>query len=156
MAGVMWRELTRRMINKTFDRWIAQNRRQIFSIRLEWPKIEFLCCLGGYRRTPPASSRPLDHTSTGYLRGRHLYSLALPDTERIGRGLILCQDRASIVGRAGFDHRVDNLQPGKTNCAACSRWLGDKKNKKKHTHTHTHIFPFFPTAEVREIFQLFF
>ena len=45
------------------------------------------------RRTPRATSRPLDHESTWYLRGRHLHSPALPDTNRVGRGLLLCRDR---------------------------------------------------------------
>ena len=69
--------------------------------------------LGGFRRTPPASSHALDSGSTWYFRGRHLYSLALPDTERVGRGLSLSRNRASTVARAGFDRRVDNLQPEK-------------------------------------------
>ena len=54
--------------------------------------------------------------------------MGMPDTERIGRGLSLCPDRASIVARAGFDHRVDILQPENTYGAACSRW--GEKNKK--------------------------
>ena len=58
--------------------------------------------LGEDRRTPRATSRLLDHGSTWYLRGRHLHSLALPDTKRVGRGLILCRDRRSIVAWAVF------------------------------------------------------
>ena len=56
--------------------------------------------LGGYRRTSPASSCPLQHGSTRFLRARHLYLLILPATKRVGRGLSLCRDRGSIVARA--------------------------------------------------------
>ena len=56
--------------------------------------------LGEKLRTPLASSRPLHHGSTGHLRGRHLPSLALPDTKRVDRGLRPCRDRRSSVARA--------------------------------------------------------
>ena len=52
--------------------------------------------LGEDRRTPRATSRPLDHGSTWYLWGRHLHSPALPDTKRVGRGLLLFRDRRLI------------------------------------------------------------
>ena len=92
------------------------------------------------RRTPWATSRPLDHGSTWYLGGRLLHSPALPDTNRVGRGLVLCRDRRPVVAWAIFDQRVDN-----------SKWkdrfrrvqqleqiilLIQKKNK--------HFFPCFP------------
>ena len=38
------------------------------------------------RWTPRATSRPLDHGSTWYIRGRRLHSPALPDTNRVGLG----------------------------------------------------------------------
>ena len=50
-------------------------------------------------------------------------------TKRVDRGLILCRDRRSIVARADFYQRVDNLQREETNCAACSRWKKRKKTK---------------------------
>ena len=70
--------------------------------------------------TPRATPRLLDHGSTRYLRGRHLHSLALPDTKRVGHGLIiLCRDRRSIVTKAVFDQRVHNFQLESTDM--CSR-----------------------------------
>ena len=70
------------------------------------------------RRTPRVTSRPLDHGSTWYLRGRHLHSPALPDTNRVGRGLIPRRGRRLIVAGAVFDQRVDNFQAGSTSSAA--------------------------------------
>ena len=91
--------------------------------------------LGQDRKAPRATSRPVDHWPTWYFRGRHLHSLALPDTKRVGYGLILCRDRRSIVTWAVFDQCVDNFQRKSTGSTACSRM-----NKKK-----TNIFsPFFP------------
>ena len=85
-------------------------------------------------RTVGRRRQALDHGSTWYLQDRHLHLLALPDTERVGRGLSLCcWDRASIVARADF-------------IAACSRW----KNIEK-----ANIFVFFPTTAVWGYFRLF-
>ena len=39
--------------------------------------------------------------------------MALPDTKRVGRGLILCRDQRSIVTWAVFDQRADNFQRAK-------------------------------------------
>ena len=67
--------------------------------------------MGEERRTPRATSRLLlGHGSTWYLRGRHLHSLALPDTKWVARGLILCRYRRYIVVWAVFDQRLDNFQ----------------------------------------------
>ena len=66
--------------------------------------------LGEDRRTPRATSPPVEHGSTWYLRGRHQHSPALPDTNRVGRGLLLCRDRRPIVALAVFDQCVDNFQ----------------------------------------------
>ena len=60
-------------------------------------------------------------------------------------GSSICRDRASIVARAGFDQRVDNLQPEKTNCAACNRW---KKKREKYKHA----FSFSPDRRYEEVF----
>ena len=97
-------------------------------------------------RTPPASSRPLEHGYTWYLRDCRLHSLALPDTTRFGRGLSLCRDRRSIVARANFYQRVDNLQREKTKCA------GSRRFQKRKNQT---FFSFLPTAAVRESLRLF-
>ena len=70
----------------------------------------FFHVLGEDCRAPRATSGPLDHGSTWCLRGRHLHSLALPDTKRVGRGLILCRGRRSIVAWTVFDQRLDNFQ----------------------------------------------
>ena len=63
--------------------------------------------LGEEHRTPGVTSRHLDHGSTRCLRGRHLHSLDLPDTMRVGHGFILSLDRRSIAAWAVFDVRVD-------------------------------------------------
>ena len=44
-----------------------------------------------------ATSRHPDNGSTSYLRGRPLYSMALPDTKRVGRELIICRGGRHIV-----------------------------------------------------------
>ena len=44
-----------------------------------------------------ATSRHPDDGSTSYLRGRPLCSMALPDTKRVGRGLIICRGGRPIV-----------------------------------------------------------
>ena len=90
---------------------------------------------GEDRRTPPSSSRTLDHGSTGYLRGRHLHSLALPHTTRVGRGMSLRRYRASIVARAIFHQRVDYLQQAKRIA------LPAAEGRKTHM-----FFSFFPMA----------
>ena len=76
--------------------------------------------LGEESRTPWAASRPVEHGSTWYLGGRHLHSLALPDTKRVGSGLIRCRDQRPIVTWAVFCQRVDYFQPESTSSAACS------------------------------------
>ena len=110
----------------------------------------FFLGLGEDCRTPPPSSRLLDHGCTWNLRGRHPYSLALPVTKQVGRGPSLSRDRASIVARADFHHRVDNLRQEKIICAACRRL------EKREEGKVNHVFPFFPTAAVGGSFRLFF
>ena len=96
-AGGVWRAPARRLIQNTFGRWCVESRRLKFSIPFRWQKMNFFSGFKKVRRTPRAISRLLDHGSAWYFRGRHLHSLALPDTKRAGRGLILCRDRRSIV-----------------------------------------------------------
>ena len=104
----------------TFGRCCVENRRQKNSIPPRWQKLGLFSGLGEERRTPRATSRPLDHESTWYLRGRHVHSPALPDTNRVGRGLLLCRDRRPIVAWAVFDQRVDNFQRESASSAAYS------------------------------------
>ena len=90
--------------------------------------------------------RAIDHGSIHYLGGRRLHSLALPDTNRVGRGLILCRDRRPIVAWAVFDKRVDNFQRVSTSSAAC--------RVNKLYYLKTNIFPpVFPIAAAREYLQ---
>ena len=103
-TGDGWRAPARPLI-QTFGRCCVENRPQKFS-----QKIGLFSGLGEERRTPQATSRPLDHGSTWYLRGRHLHSPALPETNRVGRGLLLCRNRTPIVAWAVFDQRVGNFQ----------------------------------------------
>ena len=51
-------------------RWMKKN---LLRIGLERRRTVFFSGLGGYHRTPPASSCPLEHRSTWFLRARHLY-----------------------------------------------------------------------------------
>ena len=95
-TGDKWRAPATRLITNTFGRCCVENRRH-FSIPLRWRKKAIFSGLGEERRTPWATSCPLDHGSTCYLRCRHLHSPALPDTNRVGRGLLLCRDRRPIV-----------------------------------------------------------
>ena len=79
-------------------------------------KIYLFAGLGEERRTPRTTSRPRDHGSTRYLRGCHLYSLALPNTKRAGRGLIRCRHRRPIVAWLVLDNvltvqRFRRVQP---------------------------------------------
>ena len=58
---------------KTVGRWCVENRRRKIWILLRWQKISIFSGLREERRTPRATSRPLDHGSTWYLRGRYLW-----------------------------------------------------------------------------------
>ena len=63
-TGEKWRAPARRLIQTHFGRCCVENRRQKFSIPLRWQKIGLFSGLGEERRTPRATSRPLDHGST--------------------------------------------------------------------------------------------
>ena len=107
-----------------------KNRCKKLSIPLRWQQIGFFSGLREERRTPWATYRPLDHGSTWHLRGHHLLSPALPDTTRVGRGLLLCRDRRSIVAWTVFDQSVDNFQRGSASSPATAPWT---KNPRKPT-----------------------
>ena len=56
--------------------------------------------LGQERRAPRATSRPLDTDPPDIFEAViyfEVHSLAVPDTKRVGRGLILYRDRRTIV-----------------------------------------------------------
>ena len=55
---------TKHSETNTFGRCCVEYRRQKFSIPLRWQKIGLSSGLGEERRTPRATSRPLDHGST--------------------------------------------------------------------------------------------
>ena len=82
---------------------------------------------------PRATSRPLDHRSTWYLRGSHLHPPALPCTNRVGRGLNLCRDRKPIVAWAVVDQRVDSCQCKSASSAAYS--TREQILIKQHTYS---------------------
>ena len=90
-AGDTWRAPARHLIPKTCGRWCGEHTTRKDRPLYDGQQYPFFSGLGEERRTPRATSRPLDHGSTWYLRGRHQHSLALPDTKRVGRGLILCE-----------------------------------------------------------------
>ena len=101
---------------KDISHGCVKNRPQKPSTPLRCKKNTPFSGVGEDRRTRRATSRLLDRRSTWHLRGRHLqycciHSLALPDTKRVERGLIIiCRDRRSIVTWAVFDQRVDIFQ----------------------------------------------
>ena len=95
-TGDTWRAPARRLI-QTHRALLCRKHAIHFSIPLRWQKIGLFSGLGEERTTPRATSRPLDHGSTWRLWGLHLHSPALPDTNRVGRELILCRDRRPIV-----------------------------------------------------------
>ena len=63
MAGDMWRAPARRLTQK-LGRWCVENRLHKFSISLRWQKIDLFPGLRGERRTPRATSCPLDYGPT--------------------------------------------------------------------------------------------
>ena len=76
MAGDTWRAPARCPIQRhLFGRCCMENRRQKKLDPSSMAKnILFFSGFGEERRTPRATSRPLDHGSTWYLRGRHLHT----------------------------------------------------------------------------------
>ena len=144
MAGIVWREWTRRMIKNNC--WPVCTKQKTTFLHPSRMAFLFLLGLRGYRRTPPASSRRLDLGSTWCLRDRHLYSLAVPDTEvlTVGRGYVEIDRRASSYLSACWSFKTGKcklrrLQP-----------LGEKKQKKQACYIY------FPTAAVRGKFRLLF
>ena len=131
----VWRVLARRMIKNNWPPVCTKQVTKILDLS-RTAKKQLFFRFGGYRRTPPASSRLLEHGSTRYLRGRHLYSLDLPVTERVGRGPSLCRDRASIVARADF---ISVL----TFCKK-KQQIAPPAAVRKKTKNIKHFFPFFP------------
>ena len=104
--------------------------------------------LGQHRRgLEKNSGRSLvRHGPTWYLRCRHLYSLTLPNTKRVGRGFYVGIERRSSHELVFITLlTIINLQPEKTNCTACSRW--EKKRKKS-----TFFLFLFPQPRYMEIF----
>ena len=103
---------------------------------------------GEVRRTPRATSRPLDHGRIHLMISSTPSStstVALPDTKWIGGGLILRRYQTPIVAWAVFDQRVDHFHGESTSSTACSSaskkiW---KKKKKK--------VPVFSKTAVREL-----
>ena len=118
-AGDTWRAPARRLIQKHLPTGVPKTDDKNLDpspMVKKWTFFRF----GRERRTPRATSRLLDHGSTWYFRGRHLHSLALPATKRVGRGLILCRDRRYIVSWAVFDQQVNYFQRKSPGPAACS------------------------------------
>ena len=93
-AGDMWRTPARRLIQRYLFNDVYKTDD---SNSQSLPDGKNRSDLGEERRTPRATSRLLGHVSTWYFRCRHLRSLALPDTKRVGRGFLPCRDRRSIV-----------------------------------------------------------
>ena len=132
---------------KIYVHGCVENRRQKFSVPLRWQKIDLFSGLGEERRTPWATSHLLDHGCTWYLRGRHLHSLALPNTKRVGRGLILCRDRRPIVTWAVF---ISVLTIFNVKAQVPPRAAAWTKKKTKKTPS-----PVFPYRRYERIFSRF-
>ena len=104
--------------------------------------------VGEERRTLRVISRPLDHGTTWYLRGGHLYLLALPDTMR-GWPWVDSMSRSKAYRRVSYfwsacwifstwNHKFHRMQP--------RRW-----NKQRRQNEHFYIFlPVFLISTVRE------
>ena len=97
MAGDTWRARARRPIRNVYNRWCVENSRPKKLYIYAMAKLTLLLRLGEDRRTLGATCRPLDHGSTCCIGGRHKHHLVLPETTRVGRGLILCRVRRSVV-----------------------------------------------------------
>ena len=143
----MSRALVRRMIKQNYlAAGVQETDHKKISSPLGW---HFFCFSGveEERRTPPASSRLLDHGPTWYPQDRHniMRVLALPATRRVGRGLSLCRDRRSIVAQIDFYQSVNKLQRTQIMCSACSR---AKKSEGSQTS-----FPLFPRSGGTRISQ---
>ena len=102
----------------------------------------------GKRAYDTAGSRALHHGSTWYLRGRHLHPPALPNTNRVGRGLILCRDRRPIVAWAVFFISVFTIFNVKAQIPPrTAAWTNNPLKKK--------IIPFSPQRRYESIFSRF-
>ena len=149
---LQWRALAKWIIKNTSGTLVCTKQidddKTYFSVRLErqeimyifpvWEKTEDL-------RTPPASSRPLDHGSTWFLRG----SLALPDTKRAGRGLSLYREIERLSSQELIFISVLTVCNEKKQLAPpAAVW---KKKEEKITP----FFSFLPTAAVRGYLRLF-
>ena len=91
------------------------------------------------RRTPPATSRPLDIGSTWYLRGRHLHSLG-PWVDWMSRSKVYRHINWF------FYRRVGNLQRENATCLACGLREKNKNKKKQATRS-----PFFQLLRYESI-----
>ena len=69
------------------------------STPLRWQKIDLFSGLGEERRTPRATSRPLDHGRIHLISSRpsSTFTVALPDTKWAGGGLILGRSRPIVA-----------------------------------------------------------
>ena len=93
---------------KTFGRWCVKKQTKIL-YPSPMAKIDNFSGLGEERKTPRATSRPLDHGSARHLPRPSTF-IGLADKKRVDRGLISCRDQPSICARGDFDQGVDNLQ----------------------------------------------
>ena len=107
-------------------RWCAQNRlkhylRVLLSccirlewprkcIRLEWPIYVFFSGWGGYRRTPPASSCPLEYASIHLISSSPSSTIVDLDRHRAGWPWVESLSRSSIY------RRTDNNPAVETTC----------------------------------------
>ena len=100
------------------------------------------------RRTPRATSRPLDHGRIHLISSRpsSTFTVALPD--EVGRRWVDPRSRSKASRRVNcFDQRVGYFQSESTSSAACSS--ANKKLKKQPFF----LFSVFPIAAVREYLQ---
>ena len=103
-TGDRWWVPARCLIQTHLGAAVYQQATKVLDVSLI-AKNSLFSSLGEERRTRRATSRPLHHGSTWYLRGLYLYSMALPDTNRVDRGFPWCRDRRPIVAWAVFAGR---------------------------------------------------
>ena len=118
------------------------------SIPLRWPKIGLSSGSGEERRTPRATSRPIDHGRMHGISSRpsSSFTMALPETTWVGWGLSLCRDPRPIVAWAIFGQLVDFSQSESTSSTASSI--------ANFCFANTIALPFSPyVAAVREYLQ---
>ena len=109
-AADMWLARAKRLIETHLGTAVKKPGDKNLHLSPMAKNITFSGLVGEKRTTPRVTCRPLNDGSTRYLRGRHVHSLALPDTIGAERGFIPCRYSTAIVAWAVFKQRGTNFQ----------------------------------------------